>query len=146
MSWFEEKIIGKDWVMNENLKKEIDERIEAFKQEIYAKIEGNRFPDKLPETGLKSQVTYSSYNTDQANRKLLILKAISELIDWESQVGSGDWVIDADKCTTVDILEVSRRGRFQAEKPGFASKEAAQHVFDRLSDNCKAYLRGEFSG
>jgi hypothetical protein len=128
--------------MNQNLKKEIDERIEAFKKEIYAKIEGSGFPDKLSETGLKSQVTYSSYNTDQANRKLLILKAISELIDWQYQVGSGNYVIDYND---YNELSVSIKDSYNPEKISFSSREAALHVLDRLSDNCKAYLRGEYS-
>jgi hypothetical protein len=128
--------------MNEQLKKEIDERIEAFKQEIYAKIEGSGFPDKLPKLNGEMHIAVGSYSHHDFEIKSKISHAISELINWQRLVGSGDWVIDVDECKVLCVVEKSF---FQPEKPGFSSKEAALHVLDRLSDNCKAYSRGEFS-
>jgi hypothetical protein len=131
--------------MNENLKKEIDERIEAFKKEIYAKIDGGGFPDKLPDGRHLFTIHLKSYTYDTVDRKTNIACAISELIDWQSQVGSGDWIV----CTEweSDKLRAMAVTRVEMSKPliGFSSKEAAQHILDRLSDNCKAYLRGGFS-
>ena len=149
--------LGKEIQKYEELGKEIERLKTQPKREIWkpsneiyyvpitSRIRGTYV--QWNEAGDRDTKSFAIFQTENECQNFCnIIEAIAELKAWQKVYGRGIYPIISFNDIGINQLRPSV-ANYSSENIliGFITKEACEEIIPQLSDNCKAYLRGEFS-
>lgn len=109
----------------------------------YISRDDGTFTKELQNLTNRETKTFAIFQTEEECQNFCnLIEAIAELKAWQKVYGEGGWLIYSHDGEVVSRIILSWSDNSHIT---FSSQIACEEIIPQLSENCKAYLRGEFS-